>query len=196
MSLLQKIQTELKAPKGQFNKFGKYAYRSQEDILEALKPVLARHQCAVIISDSIDHIGERFYIKATATLYGPDMAIVASNTAYAREPEERKGMDPAQVSGSSSSYARKYALNGLFACDDTKDPDATNTHGNGNNHTPEEKFIGPGQVADLEALLQEVNGNKDGFLKYFKINKLEDLPENQIQRAIAMLEAKRVKNGA
>lgn len=131
---LSSIQSELKAPKGQYNAFGKYKYRSCEDILEALKPVLAKHKAAVQISDDIVERGGRIYVQATATLHAADDCI--SNTAYAREDETKKGMDGAQVTGAASSYARKYALNGLFAIDDTKDPDATNDHGKGGANEP------------------------------------------------------------
>ena len=119
--ILQQIQTELKAPKGQTNTFGGYKYRSCEDILEALKPVLAKYQAAVILSDEIVQLGERWYVKATATLKTKEGDI--SVTAFARETETRKGMDESQITGSASSYARKYALNGLFCIDDTKDAD-------------------------------------------------------------------------
>lgn len=118
---LSAIQTELSAPKGQFNKFGGYAYRSCEDILEALKPLLKKHKACVTISDDIVMVGDRVYVKATATLTAEEESITA--TAFAREAEDKKGMDSAQVTGSTSSYARKYALNGLFAIDDNKDPD-------------------------------------------------------------------------
>lgn len=118
---LSAIQTELSAPKGQFNKFGGYAYRSCEDILEALKPLLKKHKACVTISDDIVMVGDRVYVKATATLTAAEESITA--TAFAREAEDKKGMDSAQVTGSTSSYARKYALNGLFAIDDNKDPD-------------------------------------------------------------------------
>lgn len=121
MSKLQEIQQELKAPKGQFNKFGKYNYRSCEDILEAVKPILKKTGCTLTISDEIVHIGDRYYIKATAHLKGEDTDEVV--TAYARESAEKAGMDVSQVTGSTSSYARKYALNGLFCIDDTKDAD-------------------------------------------------------------------------
>ena len=121
------IQGELKAPKSNYNKFGNYAYRSAEDILEALKPLLKKNNCTLTLKDDIILIGDRFYIKAIATLSNEKGSIEAS--AMAREDESKKGMDGAQITGSCSSYARKYALNGLFAIDDTKDPDATNTHG-------------------------------------------------------------------
>jgi hypothetical protein len=117
------IQSELKAPKGQFNAFGKYKYRSCEDIVEAVKPVLRKYNFALIITDDIVLIGERYYVKATATI--TNGTITYSATAFAREEETRKGMDGSQVTGSASSYARKYALNGLFAIDDTKDADSS-----------------------------------------------------------------------
>lgn len=117
--ILQEIQSKLKAPKGQRNNFGGYNYRSCEDILEALKPVLAEYGAAVLLSDEIVQMGTRWYVKATATLKTEKESI--SVTAFAREAENRKGMDESQITGSASSYARKYALNGLFGIDDTKD---------------------------------------------------------------------------
>lgn len=121
---LQKIQFSLKAPKGQYNSFGKYHYRSCEDILEALKPLLKEYSCTLIITDDIVMIGDRFYVKATATLSDGEESI--SISAFAREEETKKGSDGSQVTGASSSYARKYALNGMFCIDDTKDSDVTN----------------------------------------------------------------------
>jgi len=123
------IQGELKAPKGQTNKFGGYSYRSAEDILEAVKPLLQKHNCDLTLSDDIVEVGGRVYVKATARLVSHNPFSEVETTAYAREAENKKGMDDAQITGSASSYARKYALNGLFCIDDTKDPDATNTHG-------------------------------------------------------------------
>jgi hypothetical protein len=114
----------MNAPKGQYNSFGKYHYRSCEDILEGLKPFLAEHGATIVLNDEIVHIGDRYYVKATATLKSEKSEW--QNTAYAREPENRKGLDEAQITGATSSYARKYALQGLFALDDNKDPDATN----------------------------------------------------------------------
>ena len=118
---LIKIQSELKAPKNQNNTFGKYKYRSCEDILEAVKPLLSRDGLLLTLTDTIEQIGNRFYIKATVKL--TDGTETVENTAYAREEETKKGMDGSQVIGTSSSYARKYALNGLFCIDDTKDAD-------------------------------------------------------------------------
>lgn len=120
---LLEIQSELKAPKGQKNTFGNYSYRSCEDILEAVKPLLKKHNCALVIGDGIEHIGERYYVHAEASIIDAETGDRLSNRAYAREEENKKGMDGSQITGASSSYARKYALNGLFAIDDTKDAD-------------------------------------------------------------------------
>nr|DAZ47614.1 MAG TPA: ERF superfamily protein [Caudoviricetes sp.] len=119
------IQSALNVPKGQFNEFGKYKYRSCEDILAALKPLLKQNDCTLTISDDIMQVGNRFYIKATASLTNSNGEQVTV-TAFAREEDSKKGMDASQVTGAASSYARKYALNGLFAIDDTKDADALN----------------------------------------------------------------------
>ena len=124
-----KIQAELKAPKGQVNKFGNYKYRSAEDIIEAVKPIIHKYNCFLNISDEVVQVGDRIYIKSTAFLVdGDTIETVAMSHGWAREEEVKKGMDAAQITGSASSYARKYALNGLFAIDDTKDADATNEH--------------------------------------------------------------------
>ena len=126
MNTLSKIQELVKAPKGQYNKFGNYKYRSCEDIVEAVKQVVNPMGFYLTINDEVVNIGNRFYIKATAILSNGQETF--STTAFAREEEVKKGMDGSQITGASSSYARKYALNGLFAIDDTKDADATNTH--------------------------------------------------------------------
>lgn len=123
---LQSIQQSLVAPKGQYNSFGKYSYRSAEDILEALKPILQEHDAVLILQDGIVQIGDRYYIEATATLYAVGETI--GTTAYAREDDSKKGMDGSQVTGAASSYARKYALNGLFMIDDNKDLDTDEYH--------------------------------------------------------------------
>ncbi len=128
MKELVEIQKELKAPKNQENKFGGYKYRSAEDILEAAKKILPQKGCYLTITDTIEMIGNRVYVVATATITNSEGQSVCTK-AYAREEETKKGMDAAQITGSASSYARKYALNGLFCIDDTRDPDATNTHG-------------------------------------------------------------------
>lgn len=117
------IQAELKAPKGQYNSFGKYSYRSCEDILEAVKPLCKAHNALVMISDELEYINGRFYVKAVATFADAETGENVYVSACAREPESKKGMDDCQITGTASSYARKYALNGLFCIDDTKDAD-------------------------------------------------------------------------
>ena len=126
MNIYQKlmaVQAELKAPKGQRNSFGNYNYRSCEDIMEAVKPLLQKHEAALVVGDTIELIGTRFYVKATAKFIDVADGTEIENTAYAREEDSKKGMDAAQVTGAASSYARKYCLNGLFDIDDTKDAD-------------------------------------------------------------------------
>lgn len=121
------VQSELKAPKNQYNEFGKYNYRNAEDILEAVKPLCVKQKAVVYITDDLVSIGERYYVRATATFLDTEKMDAVNVTAFAREEESKKGMDGSQVTGAASSYARKYALNGLFAIDDTKDSDTTNT---------------------------------------------------------------------
>tara|TARA_R110002012_G_scaffold101698_3_gene241044 strand:+ start:4480 stop:4920 length:441 start_codon:yes stop_codon:yes gene_type:complete len=131
MNILQLIQSELKAPKDQRNNFGNYSYRSAESILTALKPILEKYNSALILRDSIESHGERLFVRSDAELYNPESKLIGSSTGYAEHAVTKKGMDQAQITGSASSYARKYALNGLLCIDDTKDADATNTHGKG-----------------------------------------------------------------
>jgi len=123
------IQNELKAPKSQYNNFGKYNYRNCEDILEAVKPLLKQNKATLIIGDEIVEVIGRYYIKATAKLICCESGELLENSAFAREEETKKGMDGSQITGASSSYARKYALNGLFAIEDTKDSDTPNNNG-------------------------------------------------------------------
>lgn len=141
---LMLVQSKLKAPKNQYNSFGKYSYRSCEDILEGLKPLLNEVEAIITLNDEVVNIGERFYIKAIATFIDIATGEKVEVSALAREDETKKGMDSAQVTGSVSSYARKYALNGLFAIDDTKDSDSTNKHdkdkGNVTNLNTENKW--------------------------------------------------------
>lgn len=142
------IQTKLKAPKNQYNKFGGFYYRNCEDILEAVKPLLADVKATVILADQIELIGGRYYVKATAKLVDTESTDTVANIAYAREDESKKGMDGAQLTGATSSYARKYALNGLFAIDDNKDSD------NGENETPkatlDEKLLAEAERLDID----------------------------------------------
>lgn len=131
------IQQGLKAPKSQYNNFGKYKYRSCEDILEAVKPLLSEQACSLVISDDIQLIGDRFYVKATATLMNSE-GLTVTSTAYAREQDIKSGMDSSQLTGATSSYARKYALNGLFCIDDTKDADTMDNTAEGQHAAPKE----------------------------------------------------------
>lgn len=130
MKRLLEIQQKLKAPKDQYNSYGEYKYRSAEGILEAVKPLCKATGTVLTITDDIFQLGDRFYVKATATLYDADTnKEIHHCSASAREQDIKKGMDSAQITGSTSSYARKYALNGLFAINDVEDPDAINKHG-------------------------------------------------------------------
>lgn len=156
MKELLQIQSELKAPKGQFNAYGKYKYRSCEDILEAVKPILKKNNCTLLLSDSLIYVGERYYIKATATLVNAEGKSV-STEAYAREEETKKGMDASQITGASSSYARKYALNGLLCIDDNKDSDTTNT---GDNTPAAPVRASKEDSAEVDKAIAEINGAK------------------------------------
>lgn len=156
MKELLQIQSELKAPKGQFNAYGKYKYRSCEDILEAVKPILKKNNCTLLLSDSLIYVGERYYIKATATLVNAEGKSV-STEAYAREEETKKGMDASQITGASSSYARKYALNGLLCIDDNKDSDTTNT---GDNAPAAPAKASKEDNAEVEKAIAEINAAK------------------------------------
>lgn len=164
---LLNIQNELKSPKTQFNSFGKYNYRSCEDILESLKPLLNKYKVTLILSDEIVLIGDRYYLKATAKIIDIEDGLSIENYSYAREDETKKGQDLAQVTGSCSSYARKYALNGMFCIDDVKDSDATNTHGkentvlNAHNNTTSSKKLSDKQLARLYALANKAGVDKD-----------------------------------
>lgn len=176
MKELIEIQTKLNAPKGQYNSFGKYKYRSCEDILGAVKPLLHEHKCTLTISDDVVMVGSRIYIKSTATLTNSSNEQVVTN-AFAREEEQKKGMDGSQVTGAASSYARKYALNGLFAIDDTKDADHLNgntqsqqgqstAHSDDNYPTPDEllkqyAFPAIEQARSGEELAQIYNSYKE-----------------------------------
>ena len=159
---LNAVQTALKAPKNQRNTFGGYNYRSCEDILEALKPLLFEYKSALIINDEIISVGEKIYIKATAKFIDCENSECVEVSALAREPENKKGMDDSQITGATSSYARKYALNGLFAIDDTKDADFLNTHGN-----EAKRGLSVAQIAEIERLLKETNTDRAQFLAYF-----------------------------
>lgn len=152
------IQQNLNAPKSQRNNFGNYNYRSCEDILEAVKPLLSENKCVLKLSDEIIYTGERYHVKAIATLTDIETGEKESANGWAREEESKKGMDGSQITGASSSYARKYALNGLFCIDDNKDSDSTNTHGKDNKKNS--SSLSNAQVTRLYAL-----ANKAGYDK-------------------------------
>jgi len=169
---LLQIQSKLKVPKGQYNEFGKYKYRSCEDILEALKPLLAEVKAAVILNDEIVQVGERIYVKATASFIDIEDKQTITTTAYAREEETKKGMDGSQITGASSSYARKYALNGLFAIDDNKDSDATNNQGDStdkpNTSNKSNAELSEAQIKRLFAIAYSAGINKEKVEKQVK----------------------------
>lgn len=152
---LMAVQSELKAPKGQYNKFGGYNYRSCEDILEAVKPLLNKHGLVLVLTDSVSEQGDRFYVRAEAILIDADNGDEIKTNAYAREALTRKGMDDSQVTGSTSSYARKYALNGLFCIDDNKDADTWNNapqgRSNARNDSPKGNYTKAGRQAEKTA---------------------------------------------
>jgi hypothetical protein len=176
MSII-KIQEELKAPKNQRNNFGNYNYRSAEDIIEAVKPIAHKYGYYLNISDEIVEVGGRIYVKATARLYTPD-AVGFSATGWAREEETKKGMDASQITGAASSYARKYALNGLLAIDDTKDSDATNTHGKETPSFGERPWLNEGteEFKKVKKALTEGKATIDDARKKFNISaKVADL---------------------
>lgn len=183
---LMNIQQELKAPKGQYNSFGKYAYRSCEDILEAVKPLLKKEKVVLTISDELQYIGNRYYIKATATLIDTESEATISNSAYAREEETKKGMDGSQITGASSSYARKYALNGLFGIDDNKDSDTTNIQ---SKEEKEDKKASPKQIELIQKYYQGENLTK--LLEVNNIDKLEDMSINKASEILNKLFAKK-----
>jgi len=157
------VQTELKAPKGQFNKFGNYSYRSCEDILESLKPLLKQVKATVVLTDEIKLVGDRYYIEATCKFIDIETGDVLENTSLAREDENKKGMDLAQVTGSCSSYARKYALNGMFCIDDVKDADATNNGKEDNNKSHSQVDASARKLSDKQLARLYALGYKAGF---------------------------------
>lgn len=194
---LMNIQSELKAPKGQYNSFGKYKYRSCEDILEAIKPLLKENACVLTISDSVEMVGDRFYIKATATLRDTESADEISVTAYAREAEDKKGQDSSQVTGATSSYARKYALNGLFCIDDTKDAD-TDEHRqqqekSGGKAAPKQHKpagLTKDELMDKVVALCDAKRIKvSDICMMSKVNSLEDLTVDRLEKAIEWIGA-------
>jgi len=193
---VQKAQAEIKAPKSLYNKFGNYYYRNAESILEAFKPIGTKYSLILKIEDSIEHVGDRYYVKATATLYDTNSENHQSfsATAYAREPEMKKGMDESQITGSCSSYARKYALNGLLLLDDTKDADTDEQKIESDAKTGAK--ITPQQLGKIKAELLRTGVTEDAILKRYKVTKLEDLSGEMAQNCIGSLaKSKGVKDG-
>lgn len=184
---LATIQQELNVPKNQYNDYGNFNYRSCEDILEGLKPLLKKVNAAIRISDDIMQIGERYYVKATATLVDLEDETKISSTAYAREDLVKKGMDGSQITGSASSYARKYALNGLFCIDDVKDSDTKDNQEDEQQKAEEQqKQIAAQKIPDVKvkALISRCEG--DGvdtktILNLYKVKTIADLTENQFR---------------
>lgn len=183
------IQHKLKAPKGQYNSFGKYNYRSCEDILEGVKPLLKEHNLALLIDDEIVQIGERYYVKATAKI--TDGRESVSATAYAREPDTKKGMDESQITGATSSYARKYALNALLCIDDTKDADTMDNSKKPVQQTQETVY----NWQTLKARATQGGISEEELVHYvtetFKVSKPADLKQDHYQQAFNWVNAKR-----
>ena len=182
---LLQVQSDLKAPKGQYNSFGKYNYRSAEDILEAVKPLLHNEGLVQTISDEIISVGDRIYVKSTVTLYDAESDESLSASALAREDETKKGMDSSQITGSTSSYARKYALNGMYAIDDTKDSDATNT---GPKKTEATEAMEKATMEEIEALLelgimkgQDEMAVRKAAAAYYRVDDLKKLSKVAIK---------------
>lgn len=172
---LANVQASLKAPKGQYNSFGKYKYRSCEDIVESVKPLLKQNGLLLTMSDEIRNIDGRFYVSATATIIDIKDGTSVMATAYAREEETKKGMDGSQVTGASSSYARKYALNGLFAIDDNKDSDATNTGDEPKHETKQEVK----QMSPRQKLIKKLNELNIDVNAYAKANNVNGKTDNE-----------------
>lgn len=191
---LLNVQSELKAPKSQYNSFGKYKYRSCEDILEALKPILNKNKATVIISDDILFVEGRHYIKATVKFIDTENGETVENSALAREDEIKKGMDSSQITGSVSSYARKYALNGMFAIDDTKDSDSTNTHGVEPDKPKSNGKLSAKQVGRLLAIGLKAGIKEPEIKKVIKAefgkDKIEDLSIEAYNSICSRLDAK------
>lgn len=197
---LQKVQNEIKAPKNLYNSFGKYKYRNVEGILESFKPYGKKYGLALTISDEIVQIGERIYVKAIASLHDIETSESIQNTAFARESLEKKGMDDSQITGTASSYARKYALNGLFLLDDTKDADTDEYH-NQVSQEEEQKIeeisnmkIAPLKVDVLKKRCAADDVPLDRILKLYKLKSIEDMTEKQFQNCTQYWE--KVKSNA
>ncbi|WP_278898503.1 ERF family protein [Roseburia hominis] len=182
------IQSRLKAPKGNYNSFGKYKYRSCEDILEAVKPLLAEEGLTLTLSDEIEQIGDRYYVRATASLYENDN-LIEIVSAYAREEDNKKGMDASQITGTASSYARKYALNGLFLIDDTKDAD-TDEYAS---QTAHEEYATTTEKKTLMRLCEDLNVDIADILNQVGVIDGKKMTSKQHAQALEIL--KKIEDG-
>ena len=188
MNRLLTIQSKLKAPKSQFNSFGKYNYRNCEDILEALKPLLKETETVLTLSDEVVMVGTRHYVRAFATLYGKDTTILQVS-AYAREEETKKGMDGSQITGAASSYARKYALNGLFAIDDTRDADSNGVHAPSTSAAPKAATSAPAKAPTTAPELERTGAPSDDEEPRAEIARLlMEMCNGDKEEAVTMLE--------
>lgn len=181
---LMDVQQTLNAPKNQYNSFGKYNYRSCEDILEGLKPCLKAAKACVQISDEIVVMNERYYVKATAMFIDAETGETVTNTAYARESADKKGMDDSQVTGATSSYARKYALNGLFCIDDVKDADTRDNRDESKKKTNSAK-ASAAQMKRIADQCEKTGTNPSLVLAYLNIEKMADMTEEQYKDVCA-----------
>ncbi|MBU0959483.1 MAG: ERF family protein [Nanoarchaeota archaeon] len=188
---LLRIQTELKAPKNQFNMFGKYKYRSCEDILESVKPLCAKERTLLLITDGLLQVGDRYYVQAVVTLTDIDSKEVLTVTAYAREATTKKGMDESQITGATSSYARKCALGGMFLIDDNKDADTKDN----TDKTSENGYINDKQLGQLRDMMADKNVQEAKFSIFLKVDSLDMLPKTQFNQAFQALKSKKVNNG-
>lgn len=188
MKRIIEIQQKLKAPKNQYNSFGGYKYRSCEDILEGVKPLLAEFKLCLILKDDIVNVNDRYYVKATATIYDDEGKEIVSSSSMAREELNKKGMDSSQITGATSSYARKYALNGLFAIDDAKDADATNTHNKTEKKAKEidkmnndlDIFEGLKSCSDIVNLQKYFKANYKNVIDKNKFIKIKDIKKKEL----------------
>lgn len=187
MSIYQKlsnIQRRLIAPKGQRNDFGKYNYRSCEDIVKALKPLCDEENCVVYMTNNIKQVGDRIYIEATVTLADLESDAVITSVAQAREEADKKGMDGSQITGASSSYARKYALAGLFMIDNEKDSDATN-----NGEKKADNLITPKQKAEILHEVNRTHVSIGQICTMYKVESIDDIPGAEFTKLMQSLKA-------
>lgn len=197
------VQQNLKAPKGQYNRFGNFHYRSCEDIQEAVKPVLAQVNAVLTVEDELLQIGERYYVKAVARFTDAESGETVSNVAYARETDQKAGMDAAQITGSCSSYARKYALNGLFCIDDAKDPDASDQSADAGKRQQDAggggkkpaagsrqrgnapgKYLTPAHISTIRKQIARTGAKEKAVCYQYRIARLEDMTIEQFKNAM------------